>query len=141
MRKLVSLRSTAAVALLLSCLPTDPCACPPATTRALVYGWVRTSAGNPSPSASVRLDVSPDTGCAVLRAPLAFAEATGVTGSVGTFRLQAISGDRPRHHCVQVTAFRGQPGMSDSARVGGLIVYFRAEQERPDSLGVVLTLP
>ena len=133
---------TAVVALLLSCTPTEPCACPPALTRALVYGWVRTSAGAPSPSAFVRVDVAPDTGCAALRtSPERTEWEQSSADAAGAFRLEARSVYGPRLHCVRVTAFRGRPGTSDSARVEGLILNFRGTRERPDSIGVVLTLP
>ena len=137
----------AALALGVACSPTEPCACPPSRTHALFFGAVHNPAGGAVPGATVRLIASaPGTAAEScdFRAAAEPLEATPPairTDARGEFRADAYSGSGPAVRCVRVTAYAGTPGASDSARVDGLLVNFRRDRERPDSVGLVVVLP
>ncbi len=137
-------RAAACVALLLACTPTEPCACPPARTSLLVYGEVRTAAGDPASSALVRYLLAPPAGPPSAANPCAFdasendANPTEIrTDAAGRFRSQVYSIRGPATRCLRVTAHAAGTG-DGSATVDALLVPFRLA--RPDSVGIVMTL-
>ena len=141
----VLMRGVAGVALLLACIPTEPCACTPARASLVVYGEVRSASGNPVASAVVRYVLAPPTNVTATGSACQFdasgggAEpAQGVADVAGRFRTLVYSDYAPGTRCLRVTAHA--PGAAaDSASVSGLLVPFRLS--RPDSIGVVVTLP
>lgn len=137
-------RGAAGVALLLACMPTEPCACPPGRTSLLVYGEVRTAAGDPAAAAIVRYVLAPLTGAASAATRCEFdppnsdADPAEVrTDAAGRFRSQVYSISGPGTRCLRVTARAAGTG-TESTSVDGLLVPFRAS--RPDSVGLVMTL-
>ena len=144
MRRIL-VRGAAAVAVLLACTPTEPCACPPARTSLVVYGEVRTAVGNPAASAVVRFLLAPPTvGVPAMGSSCAFDPATNVadpaqvrTDAAGRFRSTVYSIYGPATRCLRVTASADGSG-PESASVDGLLVSF--QHPRPDSVGVVVTL-
>ena len=54
MKKRVFTRGAVGVALLVACMPTEPCACPPARTSVILYGEVRTADGAPAAGATLQ---------------------------------------------------------------------------------------
>ena len=138
-------RSHAVAAVLLAfgfaCTPTEPCACPPARTHALVYGLVQTSVGAPGAGAVVRLRPLPDANC-VASAQSLLSELTLVTVAAdGRFRAGVYSLLPPDSRCIRVTAFAGVPGASDSSEAAAVVLAFQPEGEPADSAEVVLELP
>jgi len=129
------------VALLVACLPTEPCACPPLRTWFLLFGSVDRADGVPVPAARIRVSAPFDAGAACdapgFREPL---DPEVVAGADGQFRATVFSMGSPGSRCIRVAAFAGPAGASDSAAVDGLIVQFH-RGEPPDSLGVRLTIP
>lgn len=127
---------------LLSCLPTEPCACPPARTWFLLYGEVAREDGSAVSAGRIRFSAKEvsDTGTCDPAARSDYLDPPEVSATGGRFRatLFSMAGSGPR--CVRVAAFAGPPGNSDSAVVDGLIVQFRGD-ERLDSLGIRLTIP
>lgn len=127
---------------LLSCLPTEPCACPPARTWFLMYGEVVRADGSAVSDGRVRFsarDVSVSGTCD----PAArddYLDPPEVTVTGGRFRATLFSMAGPGPRCVRVAAVAGDPASGDSAVVDGLIVQFRSD-ERLDSLGLRLMLP
>jgi hypothetical protein len=139
----VLLRGVAGVALLLACIPTEPCACVPAQGSLIVYGEVRAASGSAVASAVVRYVLTPLT---IVTATGDVCPVDAPGGNVfapqeradaaGRFRMLVMSD--PGMLCLRVTAHA--PGaVADSASVSGLLVHFRSS--RPDSVGVVVTLP
>lgn len=130
------------VALLVACLPTEPCACPPLRTWFLVFGSVVRSDGMPVPAARIRVSAPFDAGVAC-DAP-GFRESMDpeiVAGADGRFRSAVFSMmGSPGLRCIRVAAFAGTAGASDSTAVDGLIVQFH-RGDPPDSLGIQLTIP
>jgi hypothetical protein len=135
-------RGALGVALLLSCTPTEPCACPPARTSLVLYGEVRTADGAPAAGATLQYLIARPNGAAGGNGSLCqFDAATNdadpagaSSDAAGRFRTQVFSVSAPDTHCLRVSAF----GPAGSAQVEDLIVFFRLT--RPDSLGLVLTL-
>ena len=128
---------------LLACLPTQPCACPPALTAAVLFGEVQEANGVPSPGRPVAIVIgrpSASTSCD-LTPPLeeAYPPARS-TDAAGRFRAALSSPFGPGLRCVHVAAYAGEPGTSDST-VAELLLPFNSERNRPDSAGVILTLP
>jgi hypothetical protein len=121
---------------LVACLPTQPCACPPSTSLFVVFGKVLRADGQAAPGARVfgTADVTdvctPDD-----------AEILDVTAwpsdQGGAFRTHFRSFSSPRARCIRLVAYAGDPGVSDSVVLPELIVQFRIDRETPDSLGVV----
>lgn len=138
----VAMPRLAAVALLLSCLPTEPCACPPARTWFLMFGEVARADGSAVPVGPVRFtarDVSASGSCDAA-ARLDFLDPPEILATNGRFRATLFSMGAPGPRCVRVVAYAGDAAGSDSAVVDGLIVQFRGG-ERLDSLGIRLTIP
>jgi hypothetical protein len=137
-------RGAGAVALLLACTPTEPCACPPARTTLLVYGEVRTASGGPAASAVVRYLLAQPAGATSTANPCEFDPATSDAepaevraDAAGRFRSQVYSIFSPATRCLRVTA-HAAGAAAESASVDGLLVPFRFS--RPDSIGLVVTL-
>jgi hypothetical protein len=140
----VLLRGVAGVVLLVACIPTEPCACPPARTSLVIYGEVRAAGGNPVPSAVVHYVLAPPAIVTTTGSVCQFdatrgdAEPAQVRAdAAGRFRTLVYSVYEPGTRCLRVTAHA--PGaVADSASVSGLLVPFRVS--RPDSIGVVVML-
>ena len=138
-------RSAISVALLIACTPTEPCACPPSRTTLIVYGEVRSGAGDPIASAVVRYLLAPPPNALPSGGePCAFdpsrndADPAEVsTDASGRFRTQLYGNSGPGTRCLRVTAHVASAG-GDTATVDGRLVPFRSTQ--PDSVGVVLTI-
>jgi len=133
----------AAVALLLGCTSTAPCDCPPKRTSAIVYGEVRTAAGDPAAAAVVRFLLAPPTGTPSagdrcdFDPPTSDAEPEEVRAdAAGRFRAEVFSTFGAPMRCLRVTAVAGVGAATGG--VDGLLVPFKFSQ--PDSVGIVLTL-
>lgn len=133
----------ALAALLLSCLPTEPCACPPARTWFLMFGEVARADGSAVPVGRVRFsatDVFSGSGVCDAAARDDYLDPPEITATDGRFRATLFSMGAPGTRCLRVVAFAEDAAGSDSVVVEGLIVQFRGD-ERLDSLGVRLTIP
>lgn len=136
--------SLAVAAVLLSCLPTEPCACTPRPSGSLaVFGVVQRADGAAVASAQILFSASLLAGTAVCEGPgSASREDLGPVvgaGPDGRFRSVLYTFSAPGPRCLRAVAYAGQPGSSDSGVVDGLIVQFR--ERGPDSLGIQLTIP
>lgn len=112
------------------------CACPPGRTHALIYGNVRSAAGQPVAGAQVQAavfrsvcgegmsEVNPDTG------PVS-------SDPAGAYRLRFHSVLGPQAVCVRVNA--RVSGATDSAAVNAALTL-RNEEDEPDSVRVDLVL-
>ena len=127
------------VGVLLACTPTEPCACPPATSLFRVFGRGFTANGTPAPDATIA-GYAADMDCASPQWESLDAVPSG-TAADGTFRstLRSIGG--PAVRCLRLVAYAASPGSSDSTVTPNLIVSFRIDRQTPDSLGVELHLP
>lgn len=144
-KKRVALAHLGVAALLLSCLPTEPCACTPRPQGSLaVFGVVQRADGAAVASAQILFSASPLAGTAVCEGlGPASREDLGpvvVAGPDGRFRSVLYTFAAPGPRCLRAVAFAGPVNASDSGVVDGLIVQFR-DSDRPDSLGVQLTIP
>lgn len=132
-----------ALAGLLACVPTEPmCACPPARTHFVVFGEVR-QAGAGVGDARLRVTAARPNGaspCDTARGPEELASEVRA-GADGRFRADVYSVFGSGLRCLRVAARAGPAGARDSAAIEGLLVRFRHQGERPDSLGLILTLP
>lgn len=128
--------------LLLSCLPTEACACPPQRSSFVIFGAVQRGDGAAVASARIRFSVPLPAGTTVCDggANTEVLDPVVVAGSDGRFRsvLYSLAGAGQR--CLRAAAYAGTPGASDSAVVDGLIVQFRHGAQL-DSLGIQLTIP
>ena len=135
-------RGALGIALLLSCTPTEPCACPPARTSFILYGEVRTADGVPAAGAALQYLLARPSGTTEdpgllcqFDAAIGDAEPAGASAdATGRFRTRVFSAFGPATRCLRVSAF----GPAGSAHVEDLLVSFSLT--RPDSVGLVLTL-
>jgi hypothetical protein len=134
-------RGAFGVAVLLACMPTEPCACPPARTSVVLYGEVRTAEGAPAAGAALQYLLALPAGAPGGEGLCEFdpvrndADPTGASAdAAGRFRTQIFSLFGPATRCLQVAA----SAAAGTAGVEALLVPFR--QARPDSVGLVLTL-
>lgn len=129
-----------AAATLLACLPTQPCACPPASFLFLVYGRVLQASGDPAPLSVIAATATPDAACNWDAAePVEVAPVRANQQGEVRSLIRSLSGSGSR--CLRLSAYAGTPGASDSTVLPDLIVHFRIDRETPDSLGVVFRLP
>ena len=126
--------------LILSCTPTEPCACPPATSIFRVHGKVRDYDHLPVAGALLAARAPADDGCAASDAET-FEVFPSRTDQAGAFDATLRSFHRPRQCCLRFSVYRGSPGSSDSVVLATLVVTFRSDREQPDSLGLVIRLP
>ena len=134
-------RAVVAVAVLLACAPTEPCACPPARTSIIVYGEVRMADGSPATDAMMQYVLALPPGgpngqgiCELDPAENDAEPSTALVDGTGRFRTQVFSYFAPATRCLRVTA----SAAAGVATVEGMLVPFRVT--RPDSVGLVLTL-
>ena len=133
--------SVGVAAVLVSCLPTEPCACPPQRSAFVVFGLVQRADGSAVASARIRFSVPLPAGTTACEgASREELDPVVVAGSDGRFRavVYSLAGSGPR--CLRAVAYEGPTEASDSAVIDGLIVQFR-QGDQPDSLGVQLTIP
>ena len=136
--------SLGVAAVLVSCLPTEPCACTPRPQGSFaVFGVVQRADGAVVASAQILFSASLLAGTAVCEGlGPAIREDLGpvvVAGPDGRFRSVLYTFAVPGPRCLRAVAFVGPVHASDSVVVDGLVVQFR-ESSR-DSLGVQLTIP
>lgn len=117
-----------------SCIPTMPCACPPARTHAVVHGTVRTAAGAPAPGARV----TPTIHHAACGGEHPETDGWASADAAGRYRAHVHSVSGPRTACVRLSARAS--GAADSTLVD-VQVPFGPERVPPDSVHVDLTLP
>ena len=129
------LRGVPAAVVMLSCLPTAPCACPPATTLFNVFGEVLRVDGQAIGGALVRSTVWRDSDCGA--ADPEFTTDPVLSDSAGAFRLMVRSNYAPGPRCLRIVAHCG----ADSVVIPELIVDFRIDREPPDSLGLLIRFP
>ena len=129
---------------LLGCTSTEPCSCASPPTSVLVYGEVRTAAGDLAALAVVRYELAPPAGgpsapslCELNPETSDADPAEVLTDAAGRFRTQVFSNYAPATRCLRVTAQAAGAGV-ESASIDGLLVPFRLSQ--PDSIGLILTL-
>ena len=141
MKRYLLTRGAVGIVLLLACVPTEPCACPPARTSAILYGEVRTADGAPVAGAALQWDLARPAYATEGGVLCEFdainndGDPSGTTAdAAGRFRTRIYSPYSPATRCLRVTA----SAVAGSASVDGLLVAFRATQ--PDSVGLVLTL-
>lgn len=126
-------------AIFLACDITRPmCACPPATTTFRVYGTVIDANGSPIAGATLAARASADARCDSY--PEQFEPILSRVDEPGAFSALLRSGSQPALRCLRLASYRTLPGTSDSAVVAGLLVTFKMDHERPDSLGLVITI-
>jgi hypothetical protein len=128
-------------ALLVACLPTQPCACPPTTSLFLVFGSLLRGNEEAVAQGSLRAIAAPTDACV-----FEHAETLDVypvrADDAGKFRslLRSYYGDT-RTRCLRLVAYRPPPAESDSVVAPDLLVRFRMDRHPPDSLGLVLRFP
>lgn len=127
-------------AILLACTPTEPCACPPSTSLLTVYGSIRRADLQPAAGALVSAFAWRDGQCAQGNAELVSLDPIR-SDEAGAFRGLLRSITAPGTRCLRLVAYASEPATSDSVVATDLIVQFRIDRERPDSLGVALRLP
>lgn len=120
-----------------ACLPTEPCACPPALTHAVVFGSVRTDAGNPAAGAEIQATVYSSVCGRGYSETGAFANRVRAD-SVGSYELRFYSVSGPRAACVRVIA-RSSSTPRDSTSVDAAILM-RSERDQPERVRVDLVL-
>lgn len=132
-------RSTVcAAAILLACTPTEPCACPPATSLFLIYGKVQQADAQPAVGAQLRATAWGSSQCGDGEGPALVSLDPLVTTASGSFRAQLRSVTGGGLRCVRLVAYTGAAGTTDSVVAPDLFLLFRSDRERPDSLGIVL---
>jgi hypothetical protein len=126
----------AAASSLLACsLPTDMCACPPATFDAVVFGTVSAQDGSPVAGALV-LAESEAAGCTVPRFSLAEAR----SGIGGRYRVYLRTPSEPKPgDCLQIRAMPPAQSSLEASDPVPFAVRFNVNQAR-DSVQVNLTL-
>ena len=136
--------SLGVAAVLVSCLPTEPCACTPRPRGSLaVFGVVQRADGAAVASAQILFSASLLAGTGVCEGlgPASREDLGPVVGAGpdGRFRSVLYTFSAPGPRCLRAVAFAGVVNASDSVVVDGLIVQFRDGAR--DSLGVQLTIP
>jgi hypothetical protein len=118
-------------ALLVACLPTQPCACPPTTSVFVVYGSLLRADGEPVAQGSLRAIAARTDACVFDQAEII--DVYPMRADAGKFRslLRSYFGDT-RTRCLRLVAYGPPPD---------LVVQFRRDREPPDSLGLVLRFP
>ena len=125
---------------LLACLPTEPCACPPAPSLFTLFGSVQGPDEQPAPGATIRTSAFRDTTCAGGE-PDILTPNTVQSAASGAFRINLRSVYSPGPRCLRIVAFAGEPTVTDSVVVPPLVVHFRVGRDPPDSLGILVRLP
>jgi hypothetical protein len=106
--------STGALVVALACLPTEPCACPPEVTFAVIYGD-SPGAGTPDAWRWLRVDLHRYETCAD---SANFGHSSEhVISESGQFRVQLVSGFPPGVHCATATFFEELGAGGDSLSV------------------------
>src|SRR5688572_15496421 len=127
--------------LLLACLSTEPCACPPATSLFILFGQVVDTDGQAAARAPIAVKGSRSQQCSFDDGET-MEDFPPTAGDDGKFRLQLRSYfGTTAVRCLRVTARRDTSALSDSAVIEGLVVRFRNDREMPESVGVLLRLP
>lgn len=128
---------TGVAVVLQACLPTEPCACPPARTHAVVFGSVLTGSGMPAAGAEVQATVYPSV-CG-RDYPDIDPDANPVrVDSTGRYELRLHSLFGPRAACVRVIA-RSLTAATDSTAVDAAILL-RNEHDEPERARVDIVL-
>ena len=126
----------------LACTPTEPCACPPARTHAVVNGLLRTESSAPPDSALVRIEAArpADVPCDFTGfvEPLTFPH-SGVLVRGGTFSMHVFSGFGPARRCLRVLA-ETPATVPLRGLIDGIELQLRHEREVPDTLRVLLVM-
>lgn len=125
-------------AILLACTPTEPCACPPATSLFLIYGKVQQADALPAVGAQLRATAWGSSHCGDGEGPTLVSLDPIVTAASGSFRAQLRSVTGGGLRCVRLVAYVGDPGTTDSVVAPDLFLLFRSDRETPDSLGIVM---
>jgi len=127
--------------LLVACLPTQPCACPPTTSVFLVFGRLLGSSGEAVAHGSLRAIAAATDDCVFEGAETLIVDPVRADDT-GTFRslLRSYTGDT-RTRCIRLVAYRPPPDAGDSLVAPDLVVRFRIDRDPPDSLGLVLRFP
>jgi hypothetical protein len=137
----ISVRALGIAAIaMLACFPTEPCACPPSTALFTRFGSVHDADGQPVAGASIVGTSWRGTACGTGPADLLVADPIRSNAS-GAFRGHLRSLFEPGFRCLRLVAFVTEPGVSDSASIPDVTVYFRIDREPSDSLGVLVQLP
>lgn len=131
--------SLGAPAVMYACLPTEPCACPPARTHAALFGTVSSGAGVPLQHARVQAVVYREE-CGRDHPEIDPDANPVLTNSAGDYELRFQSLHGPRTACVRVTAHRTTPALSDSVFVDTLLVL-QNERTQPERIRVNLLFP
>ena len=124
---------------LLSCWPTEPCACPPALGLGVVYGFVRSAAGMGMSAVPVEASAHPSD-CTVPENQLVDPSRV-VTGSNGEYRIEMRLIVPSEHGCVRVAALSSTGATMASAVVGLRFASSHASGGRPDSVRLDLEIP
>lgn len=120
----------------LACSPTEPCACPPTLTHAVVHGFAYTESGAPV-QASVFVAAF-DEGCLGEMDGAVIPDGATPTGADGSYEAHVYSPYAPREACLRVTGVATVGGARDSAVVQGVHVSMVSERSEPRRLRVDL---
>ncbi len=124
---------------LLSCVPTEPCACRPALGLGIVFGTVADAAGRAVPAVTLRVEAfKPD--CAGVENPLVD-NATTTTDGAGKYRYALRALVPADEGCVVVTALSSDAAVLASATARLRLVPSYGVRDRPDSVRLDLRLP
>lgn len=130
--------SSLLVGALYACLPTQPCACPPARTHAVVFGTV-TRGGVPLQDVRVQAAVFRET-CGSGYDEMDPDANPVRTNAAGNYELRFHSLHGPRTACLRVSAIRGS-GSQVASIFGDTQVTLRNERTEPERVRVDLVFP
>ncbi len=125
--------------LLLSCTPTEPCACTPLPGAFVIYGQVP-AAGTVGALGSLRADDLTAPACTSRAAVSRFSQDVFLVPTDGRYRAQLLTW-APGPRCIRVVFFETLPGVSDSLFGPVLMVTFRSGPPARDSVRLDIPAP
>lgn len=123
---------------LLACLPTEPCACPPALGLGTVFGQVTDETGAPVADIPIEVTAYRDA-CGALENPLIDVEARR-TDDAGRYRYELRTIVPSQQGCIRVAALSAERDTLASADAELRFVSSHGG-DRPDSVQVDLRVP
>jgi hypothetical protein len=121
-----------------ACLPTVPCACPPALSHGVVFGEVLTADGLPVPGASIEV-VPRFADCQ--RPPWEHVEGRAHTDERGAYEAYVSTPFMSGQSCLEVRAIRTRGQQIDTVATSGVHLELRHERTAPERRRVDLVFP
>jgi len=127
---------TVALGLVYACtLPTEMCGCPPSRSSAAVIGTLKDALGAPLGNRNLVFEARPE---GVSNTLLVFPTEVR-TDSTGAFAVRVYSHFAPNIHAV--TAIVVRAAEQDTVRIQAGAIFFKYDQQAPDTLRAALRLP